>query len=132
MKLIKRGDIIYLDLGQHARSSVQSGIRPCLVVSNDRSNRYSKVLNVCPFSVKEKVNPVHVYIKREDVSGYFQQDSYCMLEQITTIDKRKIISKVGSIKSDSEAMKIIDERLLLQFGLLMDTEMEVNNAASGE
>lgn len=38
MKNIKRGDIIYVDLGQHPKSSVQSGVRPCIVVSNNRNN----------------------------------------------------------------------------------------------
>ena len=48
MKQIIRGDVIYIDLGQYPKSSVQSGVRPCVVVSNNANNKYAKVLCVCP------------------------------------------------------------------------------------
>lgn len=62
MKEIMRGDIVYVNLGQHPKSSVQSGVRPCIVVSNDRNNKCSTVVNVCPFSSKQdkRFIPVHV------------------------------------------------------------------------
>ena len=118
MKDIKRGDILYIDLGNHVNSSVQSGMRPCIVVSNNVNNRYSTTLCVCPFSGKIKENPVHVKVKPSDVNGYFLKDSDCLAEQITTVDKRQIVSKVGHIPEDSEIMKKINKSVCLQLGFV--------------
>ena len=114
MKDIKRGDILYIDLGQHANSSVQSGMRPCIVMSNNVNNRYSTTLCVCPFSGKIKENPVHVKVKPSDVKGYFLKDSDCLAEQITTVDKKQIVSKVGHIPEDSEVMRAINKAVFIQ------------------
>lgn len=114
MKDIKRGDILYIDLGQHVNSSVQSGMRPCIVMSNNVNNRYSTTLCVCPFSGKIKENPVHVKVKPSDVKGYFLKDSDCLAEQITTVDKRQIVSKVGHIPEDSEVMIAINKAVCIQ------------------
>ena len=113
MKDIKRGDILYIDLGHHANSSVQSGLRPCIVMSNNVNNKYSTTLCVCPFSGKIKENPVHVKVKPSDVKGYFLKDSDCLAEQITTVDKRQIVSKVGHIPEDSEVMRAINKALCM-------------------
>ena len=122
MKNIKRGDIIYVDLGQHPKSSVQSGVRPCIVVSNNRNNWFANVLNVLPFSAQLKDNPVHVRINPDDVNGYCEKESDCLTEQIVTIDKRKIIVKVGHIVADSEVIKNINAALCLQLGLSREVD----------
>lgn len=114
MKNIKRGDVLYIDLGQHANSSVQSGVRPCIVMSNNVNNKYSTTICVCPFSGKIKENPVHVKVKPSDVNGYFLKDSDCLAEQITTVDKRQIVSKVGHIPEDSEIMQKIKQAVCMQ------------------
>ena len=119
MKQIKRGDIIYVDLGQHPKSSVQSGVRPCIVVSNNKNNRFANVLCVLPFSSKIKEIPVHVIVSPGDVNGFFERKSDCLAEQIVTIDRRKVISKVGHIEEESEVMKSINEAMQLQLGLNM-------------
>lgn len=117
MKEIKRGDIVYVDLGQHGKSSIQSGMRPCIVLSNNKSNRYSTNLCVCPFSGKLKDNPVHVKVKPSDVNGYFLKESDCLAEQIVTIDKKQVVSKVGHIPEDSEIMQAINKAVCLQLGI---------------
>ena len=118
MKDIKRGDIIYVELGQHANSSIQSGMRPCVVLSNNKSNKYSTNLCVCPFSGKLKDNPVHVKVKPSDVQGYFLKESDCLAEQIVTIDKKQVVSKVGHIPEDSEIMQKINEAVCMQLGMI--------------
>lgn len=50
MKQIVRGDVIYVDLGAKYRGSVQGGIRPVVVISNNRANKYSTVITVVPLS----------------------------------------------------------------------------------
>ena len=117
MEKFKRGDIVYVDLGQHPNSSIQSGIRPCLVVSNNINNKYSPNLCVCPFSGKLKNNPVHVRVKPRDVDGYFMKESDCLVEQIVTIDKKKVMSKIGNIPDDSAVMREINKALSLQLGI---------------
>ena len=117
MTEFKRGDIIYVDLGQHGNSSVQSGMRPCIVVSNNKSNKYAPILCVCPFSGKIKDNPVHVKVKPSDVSGYFLKDSDCLAEQIVTIDKKMVVSKVGHIPDESAIMGKINAAMRMQLEL---------------
>ena len=117
MKDFKRGDIVYVDLGQHANSSVQSGMRPCIVVSNNKNNLYSTNLCVCPFSGKIKENPVHVKVKPSDVRGCFRKISDCLAEQIVTIDKKQVISKVGHVPEDSPIMRAINRAMCLQLGI---------------
>lgn len=119
MKQIVRGDVVYVDLGQHSRSSVQSGMRPCVVVSNNKNNQYAKVLSVCPCTtrISKKYVPTHVQIEPQDVQGYFEKTSILLAEQIATVDKRKVISKVGHIPEGSEVMLRIDAAVQLQLGL---------------
>ena len=119
MKKILRGDILYIDLGQHPKSSVQSGKRPCVVVSNNKNNEYAAVINVCPFTTKTDKNhiPVHVLVKPEDVEGYFEAISLFMAEQIVTVDKRNIVSKAGHIDCDSKVMRQMEEAIKKQLGL---------------
>ncbi len=124
MKLL-RGDIIYVDLGQHPKSSVQSGVRPCLVLN---SYYASTVANVCPFTGKldKKPMPTHVKVEPSDVKGYFEKPSILLLEQITTIDKNKIISKVGFLPRESDVYKEINVALEKMLSL------ETSNWQGGE
>ena len=117
MKDFKRGDIIYVDLGKHGNSSIQSGMRPCLVISNYKNNRYSTNLCVCPFSAKLKDNPVHVKVQPSDVNGYFLKESDCLVEQIVTIDKKQVVSKVGNIPENSDVMQAINKAVCMQLGV---------------
>lgn len=75
MKIV-RGNIIYVDLGQHSKkNSRQFGVRPCLVVSNPKSN----ILSVCPCTTQyedKKPNPVHVKVTAKDVKGYEMKPSF--------------------------------------------------------
>ena len=113
MKII-RGDIIYVELGQHVKSSVQSGLRPCIVVSNNKANRESKTLCAVPCTSRlGKQNiPTHVLITRSDVFGYLERDSVALAEQITTVDKSKVISKVGHL--NEKCMELVDKAVYRQ------------------
>ena len=101
MKQIIRGDVIYIDLGQHPKSSIQSGVRPCVVVSNDTNNKYAKVLCVCPCTSNISKN----YIPTQVV-----------IEPITVVSKNKVISKVGHIPEDSDVMEQINNAIARQLG----------------
>lgn len=119
MKQIIRGDVIYIDLGQHPKSSVQSGVRPCVVVSNDTNNKYAKGLCVCPCTgnISKNYIPTHVVIEPEDVKGYFEKTSLLLVEQITVVSKNKVISKVGHIPEDSDVMERINAAVKCQLAV---------------
>jgi mRNA interferase MazF len=94
---IKRGEIYLVDLGKQT-GSVQGGIRPVIVISNPKNNRYSPTINVLPITSKRKNNiPVHVNI---GVKSGLQAESTILTEQILTIDKKQIIKYVGKCSED--------------------------------
>lgn len=116
-KNLYRGDVVYVDLGQHPNSSVQSGNRPCIVVSNNKSNQCSEVINVLPCTGKIKDNPVHIRVMPSDVNGYFERESDILAEQIITIGEKQIISKVGCIPLNSEISHLINRAMIKQLSL---------------
>lgn len=127
---IVRGDVVYLDLGQHPNSNIQSGLRPCILVSNNLSNKYSKTINVLPFSAQLKKNPVHVRVQPKDVNGFFEKESDSLAEQIITKDKKDIISKVGHLDESSVIMKEINKSIGVQLGLISNGEEKLDATES--
>ena len=66
----RKYDVVYVDFGNNPHG-VQSGIRPGVIVSCDRSNHeYAPQVCIVPLSTKLKDNPVHVKLNPEDVKGY--------------------------------------------------------------
>ena len=64
--MCKRGDIYYVDFGEKDGSK-QGGVRPALVVSNNKANKHSPVVTVVPLSArvwKKKYLPTHVQIPK--------------------------------------------------------------------
>lgn len=98
-------DLIYGELPQN-EESIQSGCRPCLVISNDIGNKYSPTLLVIPLSsqLKNVNQPTHTIIKCDADNG-LTSDSMLLAEQITTISKSKS-RKIGRV-TDREIQKEI-------------------------
>lgn len=117
---LNKGDIVYADLGQHPRSSVQSGVRPCVVVSCNADNHIvgNPIVNVCPCTTKfeKKKRKSHILITKEDVEGYLAKPSLILTEQTTTIDKSRIMGKISRIVSEN-VLKRIDIALMQRFSL---------------
>ena len=112
---IKRGDIVLAVLcGKHG-SSIQRGKRPCLVISNNTSNKYAPILNVYPLTKRLKHNPVHVIIQSKEVAGELRFDSDFLGEQPTTIDRNQVIEVITHIDEDSEIMKKVEEAIVKQY-----------------
>ena len=64
---IRRGDILWADLGMFPTTSVQGGVRPVIVVSNNKANTYSSVITVVPLTsriYKKRYLPTHVFISK--------------------------------------------------------------------
>ena len=110
---VKRGDIFYADLSPVVGSE-QGGVRPVLVVQNDIGNKYSPTVIIAAItSQMNKVKlPTHV-----EVSAEFglPKNSVVLLEQIITIDKKRLREKVGF--TDEFFMKKVDEALLKSVGV---------------
>ena len=110
---VKRGDIFYADLSPVVGSE-QGGVRPVLVVQNDIGNKYSPTVIIAAItSQMNKVKlPTHV-----EVSAEFglPKNSVVLLEQIRTIDKKRLREKVGF--TGEFFMKKVDEALLKSVGV---------------
>lgn len=113
--IIKRGDIFYADLSP-VIGSEQGGVRPVLVVQNDIGNRYSPTVIIV--AITSQINkaklPTHVEIKSSDYG--LPKDSVVLLEQIRTIDKRRLAEKIGHVTEDT--MEKVNEALLVSLGLI--------------
>lgn len=111
---IKRGDIFYADL-RPTVGSEQGGIRPVLIIQNDIGNRYSPTV-ICA-AITSQLNkaklPTHVEIGAKRYGMI--KDSVLLLEQVRTIDKRRLKEKVCHFRSD--LMHKVDKALCVSFGL---------------
>nr|WP_154259705.1 MULTISPECIES: type II toxin-antitoxin system PemK/MazF family toxin [Lactonifactor] len=97
--VIKRGDIFYADL-RPVVGSEQGGIRPVLIIQNDVGNKHSPTV-ICA-AITSKMNkaklPTHIEI---DAASYaIVKDSVILLEQLRTIDKRRLKDKVCHLDQD--------------------------------
>lgn len=112
---IKRGEIYYADLSPVVGSE-QGGVRPVLIVQNDVGNRYSPtVIAAAITSQRDKTDlPTHIKVTAEG-SG-LQKDSIILLEQVRTIDKRRLKERMGSL--DVGSMDRVDRALSVSFGLM--------------
>ncbi|MGL4736041.1 MAG: type II toxin-antitoxin system PemK/MazF family toxin [Cellulosilyticaceae bacterium] len=112
--LVKRGDIFYADLSP-VIGSEQGGIRPVLVVQNDIGNKFSPTV-ICA-AITSKINkaklPTHVEI---DANQYeLVKNSVILLEQVRTIDKKRLKEKICHL--DEDLMKQVDKGLRISFGV---------------
>lgn len=111
---IRRGEVFYADLSPVVGSE-QGGVRPILIVQNDVGNRYSPTVIAAAITSKsDKTNlPTHIGIKAGQ--GGLARDSVVLLEQIRTLDKRRLREHAGCI--DRETQQKVDEALGISFGL---------------
>lgn len=111
--IVKRGDIFYADLSP-VIGSEQGGVRPVLVVQNDVGNKYSPTIIVA--AITSQINkarlPTHIEINAPDFG--LPKDSVVLLEQIRTIDKKRLREKIG--RFDDEMMRLVDEALKISIG----------------
>ena len=96
---IKWGDVVFVDFSDNSRDSEQSGIRPAIIIQNDKGNEHSPTTIVASITSQEKrYLPTHVVVKPYQ-SG-LNKVSTILMEQVRTIDKSRILSKVGHIETD--------------------------------
>lgn len=112
--VIRRGDIYYADL-RPVVGSEQGGVRPVLVIQNDTGNRHSPTVIVA--AITSKMNkaklPTHVELSARQCQ--IVRDSVILLEQLRTIDKRRLKDKVCHL--DAEILKKVNHALCISLEL---------------
>ncbi len=111
---IKRGEIVLAEL-EPVKGSEQGGTRPVLIIQNDVSNNFSPTVIIAPItsSGQEKEYPADVFISKQD--SRLNKDSKVLLNQIRTIDKRRIVNKISFL--DSFYMDKVDMAIKISLGL---------------
>ena len=111
---VRRGEIYYADLSPVVGSE-QGGVRPVLIVQNDVGNKYSPtVIAAAITSQKEKSKlPTHIEINAQNCG--LAKNSVVLLEQIRTIDKKRLKERMGM--RDEDAMYQVNSALSISFGL---------------
>ena len=111
---IRRGDIYYADLSPVVGSE-QGGLRPVLIIQNDIGNRYSPTVIAAAITSRMSKTrlPTHIDIYAEDVG--LAKDSVILLEQIRTLDKRRLKEKMGHL--NEHTMDTVNTAIAISFGL---------------
>ena len=112
---IKRGDIFYADLSP-VIGSEQGGVRPVLIVQNDTGNKFSPTVIAAAITSQNAKANLPTHIKLKAVGSGLAKDSVVLLEQIRTIDKKRLKEKMGTL--DSLSMRRVDQALSISFGLV--------------
>ena len=112
--IVKRGEIYYADLSPVVGSE-QGGMRPVLIVQNDVGNRYSPTVIAAAITSQQNKARLPTHIDLEARSCGLTKDSVVLLEQIRTLDKRRLREKMGCL--DQTAMRQIDGAIAVSFGL---------------
>ena len=111
---VKRGDIFYADLSPVVGSE-QGGTRPVLIVQNDVGNRFSPTVIAAAITSQKDKTKLPTHIQLQAVGSGLAKDSIVLLEQIRTLDKRRLKERMGRL--DEVSMNRVDQALQVSFGL---------------
>ncbi len=113
---IRRGDIYYADLSPVVGSE-QGGLRPVLIIQNDVGNKYSPTVIAAAITSRMSKTrlPTHIDIYAERAG--LARDSVILLEQIRTLDKRRLRERMGHL--DDEMMNRVNNAIAVSFGIVL-------------
>ena len=111
---IKRGEIYYADLSPVVGSE-QGGVRPVLIVQNDVGNKFSPTVIAAAITSQRDKNNLPTHIEVDARNCGLARDSIVLLEQVRTIDKRRLKERMGSL--DNNDMGTVNHALSVSFGL---------------
>ncbi|MGM9663432.1 MAG: type II toxin-antitoxin system PemK/MazF family toxin [Eubacteriales bacterium] len=126
---VKRGDIFYADLSP-VIGSEQGGLRPVLIVQNDVGNKYSPTVIAAAITSRlDKVKlPTHIDVYASNFG--LAKDSVILLEQIRTIDKKRLREKMGHL--DELLMQKVNDAITVSFGLTAPKSDEIPASAQAD
>jgi len=115
--MIRRGELYYADLSP-VIGSEQGGVRPVLVVQNDIGNKYSPTIIAA--AITSQINkaklPTHIELSGNGFG--LNKDSVILLEQIRTLDKKRLKEKIGELPLGT--MQKVNDALLISLGFMKD------------
>lgn len=111
--MIKRGDIYFADLSPVVGSE-QGGVRPVLVIQNDVGNKFSPTVIVSAITSQLSKAKLPTHVELSSVQYHLPKDSVVLLEQIRTLDKKRLKDKITVL--DEIKMKEINRALLISLG----------------
>ncbi len=112
---IKRGEIFYANLSPVVGSE-QGGSRPVLILQNNIGNRYSPTIIVAAITSQISKGKLPTHVELTGKHNNLERDSVILLEQLRTIDKKRLQKKITSI--DKSTMKKVDHALRISLGLI--------------
>ncbi len=111
---VRRGEIYYADLSPVVGSE-QGGLRPVLIVQNDIGNKYSPTVIAAAITSRLTKSDLPTHITVGAGTCGLSRDSIVLLEQIRTLDKRRLRERMG--EAGGEVMDAVDSALEISFGL---------------
>mgnify|MGYP001607482613 CR=1 FL=1 len=111
---IERGNVVIVNF-EPVRGSEQGGIRPAVIVQNDISNKYSSTTIIVPFTSKKQTKTYVTNVPILAGESGLKKDSLILCNQIKTIDKSRIIKKIGNL--DRDIMKQVDMAIKVSLDL---------------
>lgn len=113
---IRRGDIYYADLSPVVGSE-QGGLRPVLIIQNDVGNKYSPTVIAAAITSRMSKTRLPTHIDIYASRAGLARDSVILLEQIRTLDKRRLRERMGHL--DEEMMDRVNNAIAVSFGIVM-------------
>ena len=124
---VRRGDIYYADLSPVVGSE-QGGVRPVLIVQNDVGNKYSPTVIAAAITSQTGKTRLPTHIRLNADKCGLAKDSVVLLEQVRTLDKKRLKEKMGCL--DLNSMQKINEALSISFGLENPYESRIEGDGS--
>lgn len=112
--IIRRGDVYYADL-RPVVGSEQGGIRPVLIIQNDVGNRHSPTVIVAAITSQINKSKLPTHVELSSRRYEMVKDSVILLEQLRTIDKRRLKERVCHL--DGEILTKVDRALEISLEL---------------
>ena len=111
--IVKKGDLYFADLSPVVGSE-QGGVRPVLVVQNDVGNKYSPTIIVAAITSQTKAQ-LQTHVKLEASDGGLSKNSVVLMEQLRTIDKRRLKEHIGTLSQAQ--LPSVDQALSISLGI---------------
>ncbi len=111
---VNRGDVFYADLSP-VIGCEQGGLRPVLVVQNDIGNKYSPTVIIAAITSQLEKAKLPTHIELSKLQFNLSKDSVVLLEQIRTLDKRRLKDKICTL--DHMTMQKIDIAIMISLGI---------------
>ena len=112
--VIKRGDILYADL-RPVVGSEQGGVRPVIIIQNDTGNKHSPTVICAAITSRMNKAKLPTHVELDSTKCDIVKDSVILLEQLRTIDKKRLKDKVCHV--DREIIEKVDKALLISLEL---------------